>query len=158
LAGSEKHNFEGLNKLVRAISGPMVVEIGILGKKSVREDGGSNDNAYIGAIHELGSYEKKPVIPARSFLLMPLFHKAEQIKKQTAIGAEKLLAKGDTMGLLRHLGTAAVRAILEAFATRGFGTWAPNTPGTIKHKKHGDSPLIDTGQLRRSISFRVAQK
>ena len=35
--------------------------------------------------------------------------------------------------------------------------WAPNSPATIA-RKGSDSPLIDTGQMRRSITYLVEEK
>lgn len=44
-----------------------------------------------------------------------------------------------------------VAAVVDRIDSRGDGTWPPNAPATIAHKKGGDAPMIDTGQLRGSI-------
>ena len=36
--------------------------------------------------------------------------------------------------------------------------WPPNAPSTIKAKKGKSNPLIDTGELRKSITYVVSNK
>ena len=63
-------------------------------------------------------------------------------------------------GLLKDLadavGTSALEQIQEAFKTEGFGEWAENRPATIK-AKGSSSPLIDTGRLRKAITYKVEE-
>ena len=149
--------------MIRAISHGHVVQVGIMGKKVAREDPGGDGktNADIGAIHEgalmeMGSVSQR--IPVRSFLRMPIRVKYDQIIKQASKGMADLLAEPfGYLKVLKNLGIACEVAIQEAFATRGFGHWKPNAPSTVK-RKHSDAPLIDTGQLRRSITSRVIEK
>jgi len=56
--------------------------------------------------------------------------------------------------MFAQLGIVCEAAIQEAFATRGFGLWAPLSRMTISRKGH-DMILRQTGQLARSISSRV---
>ena len=71
-------------------------------------------------------------------------------------GALQKLAQGDVIGVLSDLGIACETAIGEAFDSSGYGDWAPNTAATINNKK-SSSPLIDTGQLRRSVASAVVK-
>jgi phage gpG-like protein len=88
---------------------------------------------------------------------MPIVHQEEQIVKEIAPGADKLLANGEMNKLMARLGISAENAVQLAFATRGFNQWQPNFLATILRKK-SSSPLIDTGQLRRSITSKVVNK
>lgn len=165
-------DFTGLHNFVRLMdsAGKYVVKVGIFGNKTAR---GAVDrdkqghgkvrkgsqatltNAELGLIHELGS--KTRHIPARSFLRMPLSLKSKEILAAAFIGAPELLRKGDIRGILAHLGIACEKWIQTAFATGGFGSWAPDKPATVK-RKGSDSPLIDSAQLRRSIASQVAER
>jgi phage gpG-like protein len=143
-----KSDFRALNDFVKGITSKANVKVGIFGKKSGRKEG-SLTNAEVGAIHEFGSFSRG--IPARSFLRMPLFQKSETIVSEGSAGSLKMLAKGNLIGILKNLGIACERAILGAFDSRGYGTWAP-----LKVRK--GTPLIDTGQLRRAITSKVERK
>lgn len=104
-------------------------------------------------------------IPARSFLTMPLMRDGEIRKK-----IKKIVYPNDTVDTLNQLieqgdkellevvamaiALSAVQQIDEAFETRGFGEWQPDSPMTIANKG-SDMPLIDTGRLRSSITFEI---
>lgn len=148
-----KSDFNGLNNLVKALSDTRVVQVGVMGKKAMRKGKDATaTNAELGAIHEFGSQTKG--IPARSWLRMPLHQQTEQIIGDTAAGSMELAKAGNKIGILKVLGIACENAIQRAFGSHGFGGWAPDKPATIKQKK-SSAPLIDTGQLRRSVSSRV---
>lgn len=142
-----KADFKNLNKFIKSMHTKYVVDVGIMGNKASRKSD-ELTNAEIGAIHEFGTNQ----IPPRSFLRMPLRLKSSDIlAKVRDAGALKKLGSGNVVQVLKDLGVACEGAILEAFGSAGFGHWAPNAPSTIA-QKHSDAPLIDTGQLRRSIS------
>jgi phage gpG-like protein len=56
-------------------------------------------------------------------------------------------------------GIEAAAKIVETEAKRVLGTydygWAPLKPATIAQKANGDTPLLETGELRDSISHRL---
>lgn len=149
-------NLKGLNKLREAFEGKKMAKVGVLGD-GVQRDGEIN-NATLGLIHELGS----PInnIPARSFLRMPVEHESEAITKAVLRKRgeiEEAMANGDMNFAYTQLGLAAEAAIIRAFATGGFGQWAPNAPSTIRAKGSA-SPLIDSGQLEGSITSEVVDE
>lgn len=149
-------DFRGLNNFVKALSDQHVVRVGIMGAKNSRKDPKNKGltNAEVGFQNEFGVPGR---IPARSFLRMPIFQYAEIILDMVRrAGAQKKLALGDNIGVLKDLGVACETMIQNAFATRGFGSWANNAPSTIARKK-SDSPLIDTTQLRRAITSVVTK-
>lgn len=150
-----KSDFKNLDKFVKLLSTNYAVQVGILGKKTNREDSDGQTNADIGFIHEFG--QPSNGIPRRSFIRMPLQYKSEEILKEVKdAGALKKIAKGDFLAVLSDLGIACVGAIHNAFETAGFGSWRPNSPVTRELKGSG-SPLIDTRQLERSIGYKVVK-
>lgn len=153
-SGIVKHEMSSLDAFVKAISSDMVVKVGIMGRKNGRKDAEGLTNADVGFIHEFGTSK----IPKRSFLRMPIFQHSEDILAMVKkAGALKKLKAGLIIQVLADLGIACENVILRAFDSAGWGSWAPNTPATIR-RKGSSAPLIDTGQLRRSISSAVVQR
>ena len=129
-------------------------KVGILRGKTNRKEKGLT-NASLGVIHEFGSVTRK--IPPRSFLRMPLEMKqeyiiAEILKRKRKITKE--IYQGNAKSFSEKLGILSEQVIQMAFESRGFGQWRENKPSTVRRKK-SSSPLIDTGQLRRSITSKV---
>jgi phage gpG-like protein len=149
-----RFNFDGLNNFVKGISTKSFVKVGIFGNKTKRQKGVLT-NAEVGAIHEFGSVSRK--IPPRSFLRVPLFQKSDEIVSEASEGALMKLAQGDIIGVIKGLGIAAERAIQTAFESSGFGSWVGNALSTIR-RKGSSSPLIDRGELRRSIASKVERR
>jgi hypothetical protein len=167
----------GLKEIGRQIQAAegMRARVGILGSKTDRRMKGTT-NAEVGFIHEVGAPAKN--IPQRSWLRMPLCLKSKEILKEAMAGAVGLMAAGKIKLMYQRLGIAAENAIQAAFDTGGFGSWAPLKyrtlmakirKGPIKHlnmrkqqvseqmeegARH-TSILIDTAQLRRSVSSKV---
>lgn len=130
-----------------------MVKVGVLANRVSRPDEEELNNADIGAVHELGSEEGS--IPRRSFLEMPITTKLPGSLKK--VNKAKLIGVIINQGLnkaLAMLGVLGEQVVDDAFATRGFGTWAPNSDAT-KERKGSDEPLIDKGFLRKSITSKV---
>lgn len=123
--------------------------------------------------YKLGIHLKKEtteiVIPARSWLQMPLERSQDlraKIKEKTQLTkserelAELAITEYGDYGILGELaqavGVSALEQIQEAFDTEGFGEWTPNSPATIR-AKGSEMPLIDTGNLRNSITYKVEE-
>lgn len=132
-----------------------VIKVGILqGKAQALHKGTKETNVDIGAKHEFGSISEK--IPQRSFLRMPLDFKREELLEKI-IKKSNAILRGDTKLSFKIIGVMSETIIQEAFETRGFGQWKENAPMTIA-LKGSDMPLIDTGQLRRSVTSEVKSK
>lgn len=158
MADEVKLEWEKLLNCIKVLKqGFPSVKVGILGDNVARQDGELN-NAEIGFANEFGKMTGYPKIQARSFIRMPLQTRLEpKIKEKKSLTSdelEKAMANGKTEEFAKKVGIVAEEVIQEAFATNGFGEWAPNAPMT-KELKGSSSPLIDTGQLRRSISSKV---
>lgn len=163
-------NFKGLNSLLKEISKHYKIQVGLLadkgGAESIQDHDGNVNNDFdyagLGALMEYGSQDG--VIPARSFLEMPLKEKSKDITKKTKQGysmQEIDYAIKENANMLYNfalvLSANCLEAIQEAFNTKGFGLWKPNKPSTIK-RKGSSSPLIDTGALRQKVSFEVLEQ
>lgn len=153
-------NMDGLNSIKKALEDNLKTRVGILGSKASELHNSKDSsgkpvnvkltNADIGAIHEFGSGR----IPQRSFLQYPLETYLGKWIRANKDRYYEQLKKGDLRKFYVAMGLEAEKIVDEAFSTSGYGTWAPNAPMTIS-KKGSSMPLIDTGQLRRSISSKV---
>lgn len=153
-------NVKNLKTLIGYLSGGLPkVRVGILGSTTARNSGELN-NAEIGYTNEVGKQTGFPKIPRRSFIVMPLnmfFGRKLKEKRTLASGQfEKAIKSAKAEQFMQKVGFVAEEVIQEAFSTNGYGQWKPNAPMTIEKKK-SNSPLIDTGQLRRSITSKVVK-
>lgn len=119
------------------------------------EQAGELTNAEIGFIHENGSQALR--IPRRSFLEMPLNLKIPDYYAKLGPQLMRAINDGNIRKMYVDLGIKGEQIVQQAFASRGFGQWAPNAPYTIQKKK-SSQPLIDTAQLRKSISSDVVTR
>lgn len=129
------------------------VRVGIIGESAMRPD--RLNNATVGAFHEFGTSK----MPMRSFLRMPLATKMDEyIQNVKNIFGTKVInavyEERSMEPLLKRVGIVAERVVEDAFATEGFGSWAPLSPWTVEHKKNMQI-LTETGQLRKSITSEV---
>jgi len=128
-----------------------VIRVGVLGSQGSRSDTKLN-NASIGSIMEFGSNTKN--IPARSFLRMPLELHKKDIKDFIF---QALRSKEKPLNKLKRIGIFCESIVQKAFASGGFGQWAPLKESTIK-AKGSTSILIKYGFLRKSVSSDVVNK
>ena len=121
-----------------------VVKVGVLG---------NTRNASVLATHEFGSITKR--IPRRSVLRDTLVYKKEELEiKVIQLTIDNLDKKNGFTIALKKIGIYAENLIQQAFKTGGFGKWQALKQSTIDNKK-SDKILIDTAQLRRSITSKV---
>ncbi len=154
--------FTNINKILSQIDSSYSVNVGIIGSKASKEHNQDKiTNAEIGAIHEFGSISRG--IPVRSFLRIPIqLHFPAWLKKNSNLFV-KFLLQGRYLQWLETMGLAAEEIVQKAFDTSGFGMWKPLKTSTLKSRKkskvEGESalPLIDTGELRRSITSEVVR-
>lgn len=171
-----KADISELQQIVKDLGHNYYIRVGIIGSNAAKphmENKNKNSNkkkskrvastvesgmsmAEIGVIQEFGSMTNN--IPPRSFLRMPIEEKKRDlIRFLAAPEVQGFIAKGDIKRAFKALGTEALGIVLDAFRTRGFGHWADNAQQTID-RKGSDSPLIDTGELRKAITFDVKTK
>lgn len=151
-------NLKALDALRELFDGSKEVRVGIMGSDAARPVGdGEINNAGLGMVHEFGSVTNN--IPSRSFLRMPVERSEPFIVKAVVSAKNKIeegIEGGNADAAYDILGIAAENAVQEAFATGGYGKWAANKPATIK-RKGSSAPLIDSGEMRRSVTSKVVK-
>lgn len=141
-------DFSILENMISALKKNHYVDVGILGENAGKTEKGAT-LGLIGSVHEFGSPSRG--IPKRSFILMPIQTRQEQIEKAVTPRFAEHLRKGDIHGIFVDIGIAAESQIQDAFDTGGFGSWPKDKPAT-KARKDSESILIDTGALRKAIT------
>jgi len=122
------------------------------GHKISRTKESDDSNADIGLKMERGSKSEK--IPPRSWLKTPLEdHLPEYFNKVTYKVIEDIVKTQNLKGY-QELAVACEQIIQKGFNTGGYGKWAGNRPLTIQ-LKGSSRPLIDTGQLRKSVTSEI---
>jgi len=119
----------------------------------VQRSGDKINNASLAFIHENGS--SLAHIPARPFLKPGIENARQLIAKQLAAAGQAVL-EGNPAGATQFLnkaGQVGVNSVKRMFDNN---TWPANAPSTIK-QKGSDRPLIDTGQMKRAISYVVRE-
>ena len=154
-----------IKNAIKELSTKISIKVGILGGNGSNPVKGDDDKlgnitmATLGAIHEFGS--EKINIPSRSFLQMPIETRfKDELGKN--VGFKTALKELNVTKLNDEAGVTATVVIDDAFASGGFGSWVPLKEETIRRKtkngKRGDAILIDTGDLRRSITYEVVKQ
>lgn len=173
-------NTDNLDKIQKQLKKQFFCKVGVLGGRSPRdnphEKGPGPSNADLGFIHEFGSPLKN--IPARSWLRMPLMLKLPDVFKKIGQRLLNRMTAENVRTIFSELGARAENVVQSAFQSAGFGYWAPNKlpyaklrkvkKGKIKmsaykkmsteKKKLYSKPLIDTGELRKSIDSEVKER
>jgi phage gpG-like protein len=142
-----------LDTLVKALKKkPPSIRVGILGK-GARTGGaaGGPTNAQVGAWHEFGT----TTLPVRSFLRVPLADNLDaRLKSAGAFDRavlNRVIASGSIRPWCEQVAIVAEAIVLEGFDTGGYGKWRPSD----MTYKHNAQTLVETGQLRNSISSDV---
>jgi hypothetical protein len=127
------------------------VRVGIPDDASSKEEG--TPLAMIGTVHEFGLPEKG--IPERPFLRASVNANADRYR---ALNKASLLAiVNGTMTVEQALNRLGVAATGDVKATIGKGRFALLDPETIR-RKGSSKPLIDTGQMRQSITYVITTR
>jgi len=141
------------------------VYVGVPENKTVRrkEDGEkvAITNAELMFIHTNGSPRNN--IPARPVIEPAIEDDKERISKMFKDAGQTMINQGKdaAMKKLKLIGMRA-QNICRAWFVNPKNNWPPNSPATIAAKRAKGAtkprPLIDTGQLRRSIIYFVETK
>jgi len=152
---SVKVTKDGTKKLFQSVNAltKKAVYVGIPEGENARPDGPVG-NATIGYIHETGSPSQN--IPARPWLEPGIAEGKDAIAKQFKRGAQLALAGKDVGPALHAAGLAGQSAAQNKITE---GPFAPLSEKTLSARRRrgrtGTKPLIDTGELRRSVSYVV---
>ncbi|CUJ98274.1 Uncharacterised protein [Achromobacter sp. 2789STDY5608615] len=135
------------------------VLVGIPDSAPEREGDTPLSNAQIGYILDNGS--PKANIPARPFLVPGVENVQPEIVEDFRGGAKAAL-DGNAAGVERALVRAGLRAQSSVRAKIQDGPFDPLAPRTLADRKKrgrtGEKPLLDTGQLRNSVTYVVRKK
>lgn len=138
------------------------VVVGIPSGSKARKDNGGITNAELGMIHEFGSPDKG--IPERSFIRSTFAEEADNIGQLMTVKVKGLLNnKGSVNDVYSVIGKYVKGRVVEKITD---GQFTPNKDETLNRKlkriskkkrkaKDANKPLIDTGQLRASITYEV---
>lgn len=131
------------------------VSVGIPQDKDERKGDGEINNAALGYIHEHGAPEAG--IPERPWLVPGVKSAQDDITvRLKQAGAAALEGKKSVVEKIFHavglIGQAAARSYIQASEH-----FEPLLPRTLKARERrgrtGDKPLIDTGQMRNSVTY-----
>ena len=130
------------------------VFVGIPAEKTLRKNGEMN-NATLLFIHTNGSAIAN--IPARP-VIEPAIEDAKGIIAPELAAAAAAVLDADPTAANQHLRKAGMIGANAAkkWFTSPKNNWAPNAPSTIRQKGSA-RPLIDQGELRRSLTYVVAE-
>lgn len=134
------------------------VLVGIPAEKAQRQAGGMT-NAVLGYLHENGVPELN--IPRRAFLMPGI--RDEQAKIASYLKqATQASMRGDKAGMERALNAAGLTGMKGAQHKITKGPFIPLAASTLRRRRArgrtGTRPLIDTGQLRRALTYIVRNR
>lgn len=178
-SGKEWIKKDRLNDVIKSISSLTKTDVlvGIPESNGEREGAAEPTNATLGYIHEHGS----PVnnIPARPFLIPGVSDGAGKYRPRLLKAAQSAL-DGDKKEAFRQLEAAGTIAEMSAKAKINSGDFVPLADATVKARARRGrkgaaeelarraagmpagtdlvKPLIDTGQLRNSITHVIREK
>lgn len=136
----------GIEALMKRVKTPGTVDVGII--DAGEHPSGDITVAGIGFSHEFGT----ATIPERSFMRTTI-----KDKKKNIIALQKKLLKKigkgeisvvNALGLIGEFTSDEIRKKIVSISS------PPNSPATIT-KKGSSNPLVDTGQLKNSITYEV---
>lgn len=163
-------DFKGIKNLKENLAKlkELQAKVGVFGG---RHPGSGESIPDIALLHEFGSqrsrsfnYKGKHIkikgIPTRSFLRMPL-----RTRRLRVVGDKELMRRyviyaletGHANVPLEIMGRQAESVIQDAFDSGGYGQWDKNMSPAYIAAKGSDTPLIDTGFLRQSVTSKVGK-
>lgn len=151
----------GLDQLIKALKAkPPRIKIGVLASNSrhpTHHEKKAPTNSLLGAVHEFGSPARN--IPPRSFLRVPLAENLSKNLEKSGLLDKDTLAQvvkqGSILPWINQVAVVAEGVVDDAFETSGDGKWPPwKNPD---YKNEGGMLLVDSGQLRQSITSQVSE-
>ena len=142
---------KGFLERFREIGKPKVY-IGVPASKNGMHEGGIN-MATLLALHVLGAPSRG--IPQRDPLRPPLVANAQRYSDLLALGLKNALSDGtDPKLVYEKIGIVATNDVYDYFVS---GSFKPLDQKTID-RKGSSKPLIDTEELRGSITYEIRNK
>lgn len=135
-----------LQKALKQFVNDQFVTVGIHEDDNARSDDGDINNATLGAILNFGT----PTIPSREWLSPGVSQSNKEYLQIIADGIEDGLSMRQIHEQLGLVASASVQQYMVDLRT------PPNAPSTIT-AKGSSNPLIDTGELRQSVTYKVVE-
>ena len=138
----------------RQLAGGEIVKVGVLDdrpkRKAASKRGEKLSLLEVAAVHEFGA--PAAGIPQRSFIRATIdAHAPEIVELQATLAAQVVAGKLTARAALDMIG-AKVAAMCQSRIAEGI---APALKPATVRRKGSSKPLVDTGQLRSSITWRV---
>jgi hypothetical protein len=143
--------WKDLHRRLFSDGGKAAIEVGVFGAPGEAEHKGTPGLTVL----QVGTFQEFGLgVPERSFIRAYFDENAEALQKMSArLMASLIDGKRTRDQCLELLGLRMVAEIQKRIAA---GISPPNAQSTIDRKK-SSTPLVDTGQLRSSISYRVVK-
>jgi hypothetical protein len=125
----------------------------LVGVPDGSEHDGGISNAELAMIHYSGAPEIN--LPARDFISPAINAVRDKVATRLQKAADAAL-DGDDKAVEKQLNAAGITAVNSIKSTITTGDFTPLKPATIK-RKGSDHPLIDTGELLRSITYVIVK-
>lgn len=130
------------------------VDVGVLGGEHKGEgEGAEMSNILLARVHEYGT----DTVPERSFIRSTLFEQRPAIIELVKILKHQIYTGKTTVSKALDVIGLQVQALIRGKISDGDPAWPPLSPKTIA-KKGSSKPLIDTGQLQKSITYKKVMK
>jgi len=125
------------------------IKVGLFGENADYK----NNMAMLGAVHQFGS--TKMNIPKRPFI-SEAFDAKEQENKNFIVNEYRKVIDGkqNLKKMIDRIGVKHEGQIKKGITEFNF---APNKPKTVQ-RKGSSTPLIDSGQMRNSVKYKVVSK
>lgn len=137
----QRRTYRDVSDLALKLKGPTKVRVGF-------PAGTGGDIVARALYQEFGT----KTIPERPFLRITMRAERNKYQRMMAVGAREILHGGTSMrSILSRLGILAqgdVQGTITSLQS------PPNAPSTIR-QKGSSNPLIDTGEMRQRVSFKV---
>lgn len=144
-------NDKGWKKIAQAVlrSKDVIANVGVQNSPSPRDGGSSVSNLDLAIIHEFGT----DTVPERSFIRSSFDeHRPEYSRMLNRGGKQILDGKLDAETVVGVIGEKCLSDVKRKIDD---GIPPPNRPSTIA-KKGSSKPLIDTAQLKNSLTVVVS--
>ena len=145
--------FRAIMKRVRSLKQGPHVRIGVQGSDASKDRPFGESNLAIAVIHEFGSVDG--TIPQRSYLRSTADRERALFVRVLGAQAKKAAINGDISRALGRVGELGVSKVKQTF-DRSIGL-KPLKKAT-EDRKQSTRPLIDTGVLKNSITWKVWKK
>lgn len=162
MATAPKNNdtpWRELRAIVKGVQN-VALRVGIVGSAATKPHaGGDLTNAEVGAIHEFGA--PAAGIPERSFVRSTFRVRRAELAQVQAAAAKAIISKRmHVRQALGIVGAWAAGAVKEQILVYGPFLFQPLAPATIlakirKGAPNPTAPLVETGELAKSVSFVV---